>query len=247
MDIRVHFGDISTFQADAIIVNLFEGITGPGGATGAVDSAMGGAITQLIAQGDIRGKSGEMTMVHSLGKLPAPRVVVAGLGKRDAFNVDKVRDLSANLARYLRRQRIKNAAVITHGAGIGMMDAEACAAAIAEGTVLGLYRFLRHKKPPEDDGEVESLTIVEFDGAKIAALERGVARGLILAEATNACRDMANEPANYLTPTDLAARAQALGYEAAVECEITTRPGWSRRAWAACWASPPAAFRSRSS
>jgi leucyl aminopeptidase len=227
VNIRVQQGDISSFAADAIVVNLFEGVTAPGGGTGAVDRAMGGAISTLIAQGDIRGKSGEFTTVHTFGNLPSPRVVVAGLGKQAEFSVDKVRDLSGNLARYLRRNRIKHAAVIAHGAGIGGMDAEECAAAIAEGTLLGLYRFTRHKKPEEDAGELETLTIVEHDGSKVAVLERGVERGRVLAAATNVCRDLANEPANYLTPTDLANRAVELAQEAGIECEVYG-PDWLR-------------------
>ncbi len=235
MELDVQQGDISSFQAGAIVVNLFEGVTSPAGATGAVDRGMGGAISALIAQGDIRGKPGEFTLVHSLGKVPSPRVVVAGLGKQADFNLDKVRDLSGNLARYLRRQRIKHAAVICHGAGIGGMDAEACAGAIAEGSALGLYRFLRHKHVPssaegkDDDNntDLETLTIVEFDASKLPALQRGVERGLILAEATNVCRDLANEPANYLTPTDLANKASELAFEAGIDCEVHG-PDWLR-------------------
>ena len=224
MQIKVQAGDISAFRADAIVVNLFEGVTSPGGGTGAVDQAMGGAISQLIEAGDIRGKSGEFTLIHSLGKVPAPRVVVAGLGKSSEFSVDKVRALSGDLARYLRRQRLKNVAVITHGAGIAGLPAEDCAAAIAEGTLLGLYRFLRHKKA-EEDGELESLALVEHDASKVPALERGVERGRILAEATNFCRDLANEPSNYLTPTEMADRAKDLAAEAGLQCEIYG-PGW---------------------
>jgi leucyl aminopeptidase len=228
MRIDVQQGDISTFKADAVVVNLFEGVTSPGGGTGAVDRAMAGAISTLISQGDVRGKLNEFTLVHTFGRLPAPRVVVAGLGKQAEFTVDRVRDLSANLARYLRRQRIKHAAVITHGAGIGGLEAEACAQAIAEGTLLGLYRFLRRKsKAEEEGGDLDLLTIVEHDGAKLAAIARGVERGQVLAEATNACRDLANEPANFLTPTALAEEAQRLAGESGVECEVYG-PAWLR-------------------
>jgi leucyl aminopeptidase len=225
MQIKVTSGDISTFKADAIVVNLFEGVGMPGGGTGAVDTAMGGAITELIASGDIRGKLGEFTLVHSLGRVPAPRVIVAGLGKSAEFNLDKVRSLSGDLARYLRRNRIKDAGVITHGAGIGGLSPEDCAEAIAEGTIMGLYRFMRHKKPPEEDFEIESLTLVEHDASKVASLESGVERGRILAEAANFCRDLANEPSNYLTPTEMADRAKDLAAETGLECEIYG-PGW---------------------
>jgi leucyl aminopeptidase len=227
MQIKVQSGDISQFKADAVVVNLFEGVATPGGGTGAVDAAMGGAISDLITAGDIRGKSGEFTLIHSLGRLASQRVIVAGLGKSTDFSIDQVRSLSAELARYLRRQRLKDVAVIAHGAGIAGLPSEDCAEAIAEGTLLGLYRFLRHKRPDDEGVDIESLTVVEHDATKVAVLERGVECGRILAEATNFCRDMANEPANYLTPTDMAEQAEEMASRTGLMVEVHG-PDWMR-------------------
>jgi leucyl aminopeptidase len=223
MKVTVEQGDIAQYQADALVVNLFEGIVQPGGGTGAVDRALDGAIARVIADGDCRGKDNELTLLHTLGKVPAPRVLVAGLGKQEAFSLDKVRSVAAGAARHLRRARCGRAATITHGAGIAGLDPEACAQAVAEGTLLGLYRFRRHKKPNDDETELEELVIVEHDAARVDALRRGVERGTVLAEAANAARDLANEPSNVLTPTELAARAQALAAEAGLECEVFDR------------------------
>jgi len=223
MKVRVEQGDISAFQAGAIIVNLFEGITSPGGGTGAVDAALDGAIASVIADGECRGKDGELTLIRTLGKIAAPRVIVAGLGKSEKFTLDKVRSVSAGAARYARRLRCKTVATITHGAGIAGLDPEACAQAVAEGAILGLYRFDRHKKPKEDDVALEDLTIVEFDEGRLDALRKGVERGTILAEAANFARDLANEPSNVLTPSELASRAQAYAQEAGLECEVFDR------------------------
>ncbi|MCH8331159.1 MAG: leucyl aminopeptidase, partial [Bacteroidetes bacterium] len=77
MEIRVEQGDIAQDPADAIVVNLFDGVRKPGGGTGAVDSALGGAISRVIRDGDCRGKENEFTLIHSLGKIPSPRVLVA--------------------------------------------------------------------------------------------------------------------------------------------------------------------------
>jgi leucyl aminopeptidase len=220
MNIRVEAGDIAQSEAGAIIVNLFEGVTSPGGGTGAVDRALDGAITRVIADGDCRGKDGELTLIHTLGKLPSPRVVVAGLGKAEKFTLDSVRSVAAGAARYARRLRCESAATITHGAGIAGLDPEACAQAIAEGTLLGLYRFRKHKKPSEDDTELNELVLVEHDEARLETLRRGVERGVILAEAANFARDLANEPSNVLTPTELAERARAYAQECGVECEV---------------------------
>ncbi len=210
MHIRVAAGDISMHGTPCVVVNLFEGVTAPEGATGAVDRALDGMITSLIASGDIRGKEGELTLLHTFGKLPSARVLVAGLGKSGDFTVDKVRDLSASVARYLRSKRIKDYATIVHGAGIAGLDPSACSEAIAEGTRLGLYRFDRHKKPADDPFEVDSLTIVEQDQTKVTALEQAVVRGVILAEAVEFARDLANEPGNILTPTEFAARTEVM-------------------------------------
>ena len=59
MHIKINYGDVTQIATPALVVNLFEGIQSPGGATGAVDRALGGAISQLIADGETRGKRGE--------------------------------------------------------------------------------------------------------------------------------------------------------------------------------------------
>ncbi len=78
MEIKVISGDITETKVDAVIVNLFEGVEHPGGATGAVDQALGGIIGQLIGEGEIKGKLNEITLIHTIGKMEAERVVVVG-------------------------------------------------------------------------------------------------------------------------------------------------------------------------
>ena len=217
MEIKLAIGDIAAQQVDAIVVNLFEGVTAPGGATGAVDQALDGAITQLIADGDVKGKAGEFTVIHTFGKLPAKRVVIAGLGKASEFDVSAVRKVSAEAARFLRRHGFSRSATIVHGAGIGGIAPDAAAQALTEGALLGLYRFHRHKSKEDDDKELDELRIVEFDSAKVQVLEHGITRGRILAEATNLCRDLANESSNYMTPTQLAEEAEQVARRYSLE------------------------------
>ncbi|KAA0241038.1 leucyl aminopeptidase [bacterium] len=230
MEIRAETGDITLSAADAIVVNLFEGVTSPGGATGAVDRALDGAISRLIAQGDIRGKSGEVTVVHTLGKIPSPRVVVAGLGRQQEFDVDAIRNLSANVVRALRRPGVKAVASIVHGAGIAGLPAAACAQAIAEGSLLGAYRFTTYKSAKdEENGEVETVVLLENNPSKAAEIVPAVARGVVMARATNLQRDLANEPANHLTPSALAGRARQVAEAAGLEFEALERADMERK------------------
>ena len=187
--------------------NLFEGVTAPGGATGAVDQAMGGAHHQLIASGDIRGKRGEMTLVHTWASCLSPRVVVAGLGKQDDFDIDKVRDLAGDAgALSAPPAHLKTPPPSRTAPASPASTRRPAPQAIAEGTLLGALPL-----PAPQEGRrrrrrrCESLTIVEQRRLRSSRpWSAASSAGAILAEATNFCRDLANEPANYLTPTELA-------------------------------------------
>lgn len=222
MEIKVVAGDI-TQQQGAIVVNLFEGVTSPEGATGAVDRALDGAISDLIAEGEIKGKRGEMTLIHTLGKMTPTRVLVAGLGKADDFSQDHVRSVTAASCRYLSRVGVTSASTIAHGAGIGGIDTRASGQAIAEGAVLGLYRFDKYKSGNNQEKNL-NLTVVESDAQKVTALQDGVSEGTIVAESVCLCRDMANEPANGMTPTQMAEVALRVAREAGLEIEVLDRP-----------------------
>ena len=151
-----------------------------------------------------------MSVVHTFGKLPAKRVIVVGLGKRDRFSIDTVREISGAVARRLKAVGAKRAATIAHGAGMGGLDPAASAQATAEGTVLGLYEFAnyRSKRGDDDSGkDVEELAIVERDPQRLEELQRGVAKGCLLAESVLIARDLVNEPANVVNPAKMAETA----------------------------------------
>ena len=224
MEIRVVQGDVTQVQVPALIVNLFEGVKKPGGATGAVDKALDGAISHLIADGEINGKNGENTLIHTFGKIGPSRVLVAGLGSQDNFTQERVREVMASSSRYLRKLGMERIATIAHGSGIAGLDADASAQAIAEGSTLGLYRF-RNYLTKNDDGskELDEILIVEQDSSKVGDLEKGVQRGRLMAEAAVLARDMVNEPANVLTPTRMAEIATQVAEEESLNINVLDR------------------------
>ena len=223
MDIKVKSGDITKQSVAAIVVNLFEGITSPGGATGAVDRALNGAITGLIDDGETKGNRGEMTLVHTLGMMRPGRVLVAGLGKESDLGPDTVRRVSAEACRHLRRLGVESVATVAHGVGVGGMDGTASGQAIAEGASLGLYKFDKYKSTAKDRVEIGEITIVESDRSKLKALRAGVGDGLLLGEATNLCRSMSSEPANYMTPTRMAEVALDVAREEGLHFQVLDR------------------------
>jgi leucyl aminopeptidase len=223
MKIETIAGDITEVKANAIIINSFEGMKKPEGDTEAVDKALGGAISQLVSQGEIKGKLNEITLVHSLGRLPAARVVVVGLGKKAELTTNKVRGAVAETCRWLRQKGVASIATVAQGAGINGINFEAAAQAITEGALLGLYLFRKHITKEEDKiGEVKQLSIVSSDKAQ-PQLEAGSNKGRILAEVTNLARDMVNEPANYMTPIHMAEAAKKLAGSYRLEINVLER------------------------
>ncbi|HUP20396.1 MAG TPA: leucyl aminopeptidase [Gemmatimonadota bacterium] len=233
---RVQKGDVTTVRTKALIVNLYEGVKTPKGATGAIDAALDGQIKRLIRDGEITGKLEEVTIVHTAGRIPAARVLVVGLGKKEKCDLEAVRRAAGAAARRLLRHGITRFHTILHGGGdpdaTGFGPAE-LAQALAEGTLLAAYSFDRYKtvEPGEEPGEprkrekrnLEALTVVERDADLVAGIRAGLARGARTAEAVNYTRDIGNLPPNELTPAALAERAVALAEEHGLKVDVFDR------------------------
>jgi len=215
MEIKAVVGDITKIQADALVVNLFEDVKRPDGATAAVDKALGGAVSQLIDQAAIKGKLGEVTIIHTLGKLPARIVATAGLGKKEDFNLDKVRRVAGDFSRSLRKLNCHRVATVLHGAG--SIEPEDSAEGITEGSLLGLYNFTRYKKPEYE--EIAEMLIIG-DSSQLTAVSHGIESGTIMAEATAIARDMVNEPANQMTPARMAEIAKEIATKYDLEFKV---------------------------
>lgn len=210
--LAVEQGSITEQTADTLVVNLFEGVTSPGGATGAVDRALSGAISELIAQGDLSGKLGETAVLYPRGALAAKRVIVVGLGKPERFGLEQVRQAAAAALRRASALKAERVATIVHGAGIGGLEVQAAAQASAEGMLLALYRYAAPKQG-EAPHQLAQLVIVERDPQKLAAIAAGVALAEAICQGVYLARDLVNLPPNVKTPAKLAEIALEMAAE----------------------------------
>lgn len=223
MKIKLECASVIECKCEVLIVNEFEGIKHPGGATGAVDKALGGQISKLLSDG-ITGKLGSVYPIQTYGKIKADEVICVGLGKSGEFDLDKVRIVSDAAIKAAKKCRAKRVATIIHGAGIGGLDARQAAQAVVEGSLLGDYKFKGFKTEIENDEPViDELIIVDYDPEKIKSIEPSVELAKILVESTNNARDLVNSPSNKDTPTFLAEYAQSLAKEMKLSCDVLGR------------------------
>ncbi len=202
-------GDIRKQRADLLVVNLFEGVRNPGGATGAVDRAIGGAISAAIRDGDFRGKWGETLFLRPGKGVAAPRVLVVGLGKKEKFTPDHVRQSALPVMQMAKKKKLSTVASDLHGAGAGGIDPEDAARFLGLGAVLSGYEYDRYKS--EKSGKVSRFRVVEGNRDVAAKVKRGLARGTKLGEAINWGRDLVAAPPGDLRPDGLARAARSLG------------------------------------
>ena len=197
-------GNITAVESDVAIVNLFDGVTQPAGATGTADAHLQGLISHLIQDGEISGKLGATTIVHTPRDSTASgpkRILVVGLGPESSFDLAAIRTASA-AAIHRVKSFAKNATTVVHGTGIGGQETPTAAQALAEGTILGAYSFDKYKTPDDnDDSLLESVTVVEFDESKLPEINDGLENGIRTADAQNIARNLVNEPPNHLSPS----------------------------------------------
>ena len=224
MEIAVAGGGITAQGADTYVVQVFEGTRQLSTEATTVDRGLGGTIARMVADGLITGRSGELTVLPASRRLKAKRVMVVGLGKREAIAIDAVRERAGNVSRRLRDLNAGHVAISTQEL-TSALDPAALGRTLAEAFTMGLYRFDRHHTRAQDRPrhQIDRITFVEPAARRVAALRGGAAEGVILGEATNFARDLANEPANLMTPTIVAARAQQLAAETGLECTIIER------------------------
>jgi leucyl aminopeptidase len=206
MGVAIEIGLPGDAEADALALPVAQ----PPGGDGAhiIDDRLRGRLQRLGETGELRGRRGEALLLHVDGELKAPRVVAAGVGKREDVDAEALRTAGAATARALRRV---GGTVCWLLDGTLPLPLEAQAAALVEGTILGSYSPGRWKTRGENaQRPIEKIVLGHFETPELRA---AVERAALLAERTNRARDLANMPPNELYPQTLAEHAFALADE----------------------------------
>lgn len=215
MDVIVRGDEAANYAGPALALGIPSGETPLDKAAAAVDAALDGLLTRLRVEGEITGKRGTVTVLHTFGKLPAERLILAGLGDLTTLTVAALRRAAANAARAVRSAGLREFASTVYGTEV--LAPSDAAQAIAEGSLLGLYRFDQYRQ--SDVGEVRELTILA-SALERESVEDGAHRGREVAAGVALARDLINEPPNVLTPTELARRAQSLAAQYGLEYTV---------------------------
>lgn len=196
MEIKI-VSDVKSQECDVIFVNMFEGKQ----TTNEI------ANEYALKQDNFEGKFNTTYLLPTYGKNSAKKVLVIGFGKENELNNNKIREVMAKAVKKALQMKAKTIAVDFSNIPFEYADM------ISEGAMIGDYAFDKYKSDKKD--HIETL-YVNLDKSKV---EKGQKR----TEAMNFARDLANEPAEYATPTKLAEVAKSLGLDTKIydrkDCE----------------------------
>ncbi|TML55709.1 MAG: leucyl aminopeptidase [Actinobacteria bacterium] len=206
---KVEIGLPEQAGADAVALPVSQPLS-----AASVDDKLGGRLRKLGESGDLRGECGEAVLLHLDGELDAPRLVAAGVGRRDQVDADALRTAGAATAQALSRVGGTLVWLLDESLPVPLPEQ---AAALVEGTILGAYSPGRWKSKQET--RAPERIVVGHAGD--LELQEAVERAAIVAERANRSRDLSNMPPNELTPHTLGEKAQELAHEHEhLRCEI---------------------------
>jgi leucyl aminopeptidase len=228
--------DPAELAVDAIVVGVHS-TDGDGGvpllASGAesVTVAFDGHLAETLALLGATGAPGEVTKLATLGTISAPVIAAVGLGPLpDGGNGGSPPDVLRRAAASAVRALAGSAKVAVALPSPDGDDATPALRAIAEGALLGTYRFTGYKTKPQPGRRdpVRSVALHVADaGDRSVRAETKRAAAVVAAVART--RDWTNTPGNNLRPpafaTEIADAATAAGLEVEVLDEKALKRG----------------------
>lgn len=223
MKVELKMGKAEELKSEALALGLFEG-QGLSKEARVLDKEIESAISQLLKAGDFSGKLNQTAVLYP-SDFESKRIILVGLGKKEKFDLDKIRQGAGTVYNKAKELKIKNYISLLYGKGQKGIDFQSCAQALTEGTLLSSYHLDRYKTEGKEElFEVESMGLWADDRTKRGAIEKGIRSGEINSWGTNMARDMVNHPANFMTPTKMAEIALKLSREHKFRFEVLSPP-----------------------
>lgn len=184
-------------ECDILVVNMFEG-----------ENTTSDIINKYAIEEDkFEGKFGETYLLPTYGHQKHRKVLAIGFGKKEEFNQNKIREAVAKAIKKAMSIKAKSVAFKLEGVEFDYSEQFTMGVKIAD------YKFDKYKSDKKDG---INTVFVEACDAIVRKAEK-------IADAMAFTRNLANEPAQFATPTELASIACDFGLETLIydkeECE----------------------------
>ncbi len=229
MKLQVIKDQIKDIMVDAVVIGIYEGTKSLDAKLHSMDEQLGGIITEMISNESFKGKEGETLLVYSLGRIPAKKIILLGLGKEENLKEEVIRNLAAKAVKEAGKAKAAAIAMLPIGLDRNI-SAEIVGQCVAEGAMLASYKFNKYKTTDRKSMEegIKEIYLLNEEESINTRLEKGIEVGKKLSDGTIVARDLVNEPSNVVTPTAMASKAVEIASKHGLEVSILEREDMER-------------------
>lgn len=221
MEFPVRTGNPAKVESACIVIPVFkEEALLP--TASRLDDASERLMGQLLERGDFDARLGNVQLVPFAPGLSTERLLLVGLGKREACQETAFRKALDAAFTALACLPVDEAAVAFTEVPLADRGADWKARMVAEAAHRALYRFEEFKSEKAPASRLASVTLLVNDDGDAAAAREGARIGDAMGQGINYARTLGNLPGNVCTPSHLAEQAEALGQDSggALQVEI---------------------------
>src|ERR1043165_2457817 len=228
MQVTVQVGRAETASAEVLVLMHCEGEGLARQDAALLNRPLGGALSNLVQSKEFEGKANEVLLYHTQDRVPAKRLVLVGLGKRNQVTLEKIRQAMGSAAKRTRQTKVGAFTAVLPTVIPGGMSSLEVTQAMVEGAILGSYQFTVYRSETASGQDVAEMKILIPRKSQLRQATEGIRRGVATAEATVFVRDLCNHPSNVLTPTIVADEAKTIAKTERVMIKILERNDMQR-------------------
>lgn len=192
-------------STDAVVILAFETKENPIMSKEgiALDQRLEGLILKEIKNEDYKAKVKELLAINSSAGIMAKKIFVLGLGKKEDFTRNQLRNVFGDFVKKTKGKLASIAISLLTSSETGISEEDQCSL-IAEGAILGNYKFMKYKSEDNKQKELESIIFLGTDTKSEEKVKSAIEKIKITCKATMLARDLVNEPSAVVDPTFLA-------------------------------------------
>ena len=176
--------------------------------TKAMDKATQGLISELVAGGDIDGKSGSTLLIKPPASVSCKRIMLVGCGEKEKFNRQKYRRALQAAFTALRKTNHADAVSYLNAEAVKGTDFYRRARISIEVWHSGAYRFTAMKSKKDGKSPAQKSLRLAASPTHVKQVRQGIKHGDAIGQGVSISREVGNLPANVCTPSYLAAQAR---------------------------------------
>ncbi len=210
MDFSTKSANLLKLNSPCLVVGIFQGAKPILTESAKIlDKATRKQISKLLAQGDLRGNVGSTVMLYNPNGVAASRILLLGLGKKQALSDASFRQVASCAAKCLQQYHIRVADFTLLDVFSAPSKITRQARNLVEAIEESLYTYEQTKSTRKKPKSLKRVSLIVARN-QLADAREGIKQGVAIANGVSYTRTIANLPGNLCTPSYLAKQAKAL-------------------------------------